>query len=331
MPLSGVHPRRTKNLLASEAAKCPPNPGASRTPAAELRIRYAPGLTSRPNHASLLVGNENTILFDREDSQRDAPAAAARRSVGRGCPAGTRSACCRGRPAGRQQRAQPPSLTTRRWPRRFSGSTSTSCTHPRCRPHPRTGHPAGRASSRLRLRVDSPRRHWPRTRESPTTRSPRSDSRRGRRHFDEFERAVLTGGRRTRREIAAVRPDLGGTRRAPQRPAAHGLRLHGRLLHRCWPWPSTLLAYSSSTTSTDREVEPCPTSRNQPPAAGQKTIPNWAPRRSITPTRSIRHSSRPSATRSSRRPGSTSAGSTGCRAPAATSPRSCRRPARACR
>ena len=49
--------------------------------------------------------------------------------------------------------------------------------------------------------------------------------------FDAFERAVLTGVDELIDKSELSDADLGGTRRAPQRPAADGFRLHGRLLH----------------------------------------------------------------------------------------------------
>ena len=69
-------------------------------------------------------------------------------------------------------------------------------------------------------------------------------------NFDTFDQAVLTGVDELDENIGVVRPDLGGAGRASQRPATHGFRLHGRLLQRCWPWPSTLSAYSSNTPPT---------------------------------------------------------------------------------
>ena len=95
--------------------------------------------------------------------------------------------------------------------------------------HPRAGHPARRASPRLRLRVVASR--GDRQGRGPHRRRDRGRADRASRATSSSS-AVMHRRRRTRREDHCLGRDLGGPRRAPRRPTADGLRLHHRLLHR---------------------------------------------------------------------------------------------------
>ena len=104
---------------------------------------------------------------------------------------------------------------------------------------------------------------------------------------DEFDRAVLT----------AVDELDEKTNLSDRTWAALGERLDerqrmdfvftDRRLHRAGHGLEHFWRRARSTTEKPEEVRRWHTSRSRPPAAGQRTGRNWAPRRSITPTRSI--------------------------------------------
>ena len=189
----------------------------------------APALTRRPNRASLLVRNENLILLGREVAERT--------------PRGDRGCACSRCPPIKWDEAVDQALAAmlppeRRNPRDASNALATFVNHPALhegispvqRPppvfvhaaaaHPRAGHPAGRASSRLRLRVDPSRDHGE-TRGISRRRDRRGPTRR-RRPTNSSARSSPGSTNSTRSPV--VRRDLGGARLAPGRSSADGLR-----------------------------------------------------------------------------------------------------------